>query len=1405
MDAPTISLNAPITLASAQTLAGTGTTVNVASSGLIQNGVDVALDGGATVNVAAGTYNENVVIDKSGLTLQSNDGSASTKIVGQGSSAPGAVYTTNGASDNFTLGGIGHGFTIIGIDNASAGIESAAVYIRGTNAGSSIVGNAITANGDEGLLTDYNASVTNLVVDHNVFDGKTFSGSTAGGSGFGSQWTTANVPRQLVVISGGSAVTNTQNITFTNNQVTGTAGALNSSGQEQGNTLVTIDAVGATITGNTFDGTTTRYADALRARGSSTTISGNTFDGANMGMGTNMLDLKDGALSGTFADVVANNTFDNGSAWFDHTVGGYNYVYRGIENAVSYAAAGDTVNVGAGTYQEQVVIDKNLTLDGAGAGSTIISSPDTLSHSFAAGSSTYKAVVSIENGANATISNLTVDGRGQGSSNHKFLGIGIHNASADVENVDITGIRDGGPTGTLDGIQAGVGIEAYNEDGTARTVTLKNSMIEDFQKNATAFVGGNLTVDIEGNTITGAGSTGVTAQNGIELWGVSGVGDGLITGTISGNTITDVSYSPVSNWSSTDILIIGADNLQITGNTVTGKLSTDYSNGIYLSGVTSSTVSGNTLSNLGWALDADTSFGSTSGLTITGNNFSNNYEAVYLDTSIGAPTLTGNTFTSNTYQMEGTAAEVTSALANNSFDATAVDTNVGTAIYGDLQTAIGDASAGDNLDVAGTFTTNGQVDISKNLTITGDAAARATITPGSDYIGDHEANSWFLVDPGVDFGLSNVKLDGTGHAVYQAIRSEGNLTVDNVDFSNIMGSASGSPYRGVAIESFGGTVAGGAGSDTNGSGGSAASLTVTNSTFENIGREGILVKGTGSTATITGNTYTGKGVGDWLDYGIEIGAGGSATITGNTITDAVGVAASDGSTSAAIMVTTYYGSGSSATIQNNVLNNNWAAVDVGYDSADTSVVHAQNNDLSGNTHGVELKLSLAMADFSGNWWGSTNDATIAAYQTGASASSVDFSPYLMTGTDTDGSTTGFQGDFSNIAVTLLGAGSSSTRIQEGMAAVDAGGTVNVMAGTYTLPGQLNINKSLSLVGAGEGSTILNSNSAGYGISVSADNVTLSSFTYNADPSGSYSIKVSPGGAPSSRLLTFAIDHVTINDSHKTGLDLNGVNGATIDHVNVNNTTNGNGITLTNSANVTITNSTTTGNAWGGLALYQDNSYYDQQETNIIVEANNTFNEVNPVYLQDSSDGTTAHGGPNGLDYGTLNIAGYSYAVRNANGPTQNDGQQFTWLQNDQQKAINFAMGSFGMINTDQSTVQGWDGSALTNTFTVGTSSGGNAMSIGAAVGAASASDTIDVLAGTYGGFHVSSSGPADLTIQTNAGAVIDASAVPTTPITRIVDLQGDGTTFSGFTITGNGNDVRHRDRRSGRDGERQYH
>jgi hypothetical protein len=238
--------------------------------------------------------------------------------------------------------------------------------------------------------------------------------------------------------------------------------------------------------------------------------------------------------------------------------------------------SGSTVYVAAGTYQEQVEIITDLTLVGAGSG-TVVQSPDVLTKYYTTSGDNYP-VIYVHDTDDVTIQDLVVDGAGKGNANYRFVGIGYHNAGGTVDSVDITDVRDT----PWSGAQHGVAMYAFNEDGTARTLTVSDCNIHDFQKNGMALLGDNLTVDVYGNTVTGYGPTNVTAQNGIQV----GYGATGIVGP--NNNVSDVSWLGPT-WTASGILILYGD-VDITDNTVSNGQT-----GIYV-WEGSSNISGNDIS-----------------------------------------------------------------------------------------------------------------------------------------------------------------------------------------------------------------------------------------------------------------------------------------------------------------------------------------------------------------------------------------------------------------------------------------------------------------------------------------------------------------------------------------------------------------------------------------------------------------------------------------------------------------------------------------------------------------------------------------------------------------------------------------------------------------------------------------
>ncbi|MCA9319479.1 MAG: HYR domain-containing protein, partial [Planctomycetes bacterium] len=134
-------------------------------------------------------------------------------------------------------------------------------------------------------------------------------------------------------------------------------------------------------------------------------------------------------------------------------------------------------------------------------------------------------------------------------------------------------------------------------------------------------------------------------------------------------------------------------------------------------------------------------------------------------------------------------------------------------------------------------------------------------------------------------------------------------------------------------------------------------------------RVGVIFFGaTVTTGLVDGMSYTGKGVGNHIDYGVELGAGAIATVSASTITNCLGFNTQDNFDSAGVLASTFFGPGTTLTVDNNCLiNGNAIAIQVGFGQGDASTATIIGNDLSGNTRfGFSLSGDASVARVESN-------------------------------------------------------------------------------------------------------------------------------------------------------------------------------------------------------------------------------------------------------------------------------------------------------------------------------------------------------------------------------------------------------------------------------------------------------
>ena len=228
-------------------------------------------------------------------------------------------------------------------------------------------------------------------------------------------------------------------------------------------------------------------------------------------------------------------------------------------------------------------------------------------------------------------------------------------------------------------------------------------------------------------------------------------------------------------------------------------------------------------------------------------------------------------------------------------------------------------------------------------------------------------------------------------------------------------------------------------------------------------------------------------------------------------------------------------------------------------------------------------------------------------------------------------------------------------IQAAVDAASAGDTISVPPGTYTE--NVDINVSVTLVGAGVGVTIVNaSNPSDHVFNVSnASSVNISGFTVRGatiDSAGIYlnnsnysnisnvnaSNNVNGIALESSNNNTITNNNASNNG--KAGISLFSSSNNTITNNNANGPNQNYGIRIVSSSNNNITDNTASGNDFDGIAL-------DSSSDNTI--ANNTVNSSNGrgILLESSSNNTIANNTVNENSDGIyLNISSDYNTVRN---------------------------------------------------------------------------------------------------------------------------------------------------------------
>lgn len=294
----------------------------------------------------------------------------------------------------------------------------------------------------------------------------------------------------------------------------------------------------------------------LTALGNDVIFSAN--DGTN-GAELHKYDNTDGVFGITYKTLYVNDNSTSGDIYTraignDNNRGSMASPFATITRALQAAQPGDIIYVDAGSYIDQVVVDKSITIKGAGAGVTTIHMPNAMNVNFMSGDIRTYAVLHAADLDKVTLQDFAVDG-GNKVFDGRLYGIALRNTGGEISHCEVRNFRNTNPYNYA----WSAGTPLYVTAGaTPRSVSLHNNRIHDYFFYGMLLTGTALTVDVHDNVITGNGVADF-AQYGITL--------SYATGAVYNNTISNmVEFTAAADTESAGITLSNAGNTSVYNN-----------------------------------------------------------------------------------------------------------------------------------------------------------------------------------------------------------------------------------------------------------------------------------------------------------------------------------------------------------------------------------------------------------------------------------------------------------------------------------------------------------------------------------------------------------------------------------------------------------------------------------------------------------------------------------------------------------------------------------------------------------------------------------------------------------------------------------------------------------------------